>query len=167
MATVFVTVGTTKFDELIETVTSDSIKKVLLERDYDRLLLQIGRGSFEPVSSKDSSFVVESYQFKNSLSVDLQEAKLVISHAGAGCILETLDVGKPLVVVVNEKLMDNHQFELARRLHKDNHLLYCTCNTLEDTLRTMDLSSLRPFNRGHPEKLGSYLDSVMGHSSTE
>ena len=42
-------------------------------------------------------------------------------------MLEALNFGKPLVVVVNEKLMDNHQFELARHLHKDNHLLYCTC----------------------------------------
>jgi beta-1,4-N-acetylglucosaminyltransferase len=97
----------------------------------------------------------------------MKEAKLIISHAGAGCVLEALSFEKPLIVVVNEKLMDNHQFELARRLHKDNHLLYCTCGTLEETLKTMNLSLLQPFKRGEPEKLGSYLNTVLGYSHTE
>ena len=46
---------------------------------------------------------------------------------GAGSCLEVLEAGKPLVVVVNEKLMDNHQIELAQQLYNDGHLLYCTC----------------------------------------
>lgn len=41
--------------------------------------------------------------------------------------METLGAGRPLLVVVNDKLMDNHQLELARQLHMDSHLLYCTC----------------------------------------
>lgn len=49
------------------------------------------------------------------------------SLSGAGSCLEALGAGKPLLVVVNDKLMDNHQLELARQLHMDSHLLYCTC----------------------------------------
>lgn len=46
---------------------------------------------------------------------------------GAGSCLEVLGAGKPLLVVVNDKLMDNHQLELAKKLQADGHLLYCTC----------------------------------------
>ncbi len=51
----------------------------------------------------------------------------VFFSSGAGSCLEALGAGKPLLVVVNDKLMDNHQLELARQLHMDSHLLYCTC----------------------------------------
>lgn len=46
---------------------------------------------------------------------------------GAGSCLEVLGAGKPLLVVINDKLMDNHQLELAKQLQADGHLLYCTC----------------------------------------
>lgn len=52
---------------------------------------------------------------------------LSVSSVGAGSCLETLEKGKPLIVVINEKLMNNHQLELAKQLHKDGHVLYCNC----------------------------------------
>ena len=46
---------------------------------------------------------------------------------GAGTVLETLSLGKPLITVINEKLMHNHQMELALQMQKDGHSLYCNC----------------------------------------
>lgn len=48
------------------------------------------------------------------------------THSGSGSIMEALSLQKPLVVVVNDRLMNNHQTELARQLCKDGHLLYTT-----------------------------------------
>lgn len=58
----------------------------------------------------------------------------MISHAGAGTCMEVLEAGKPLVVIVNDNLMDNHQIELAGRLAQDNHLVFGTVDTLSKTI---------------------------------
>lgn len=96
------------------------------------LSLQVGRGTVVPEPFSTESFTLDVYRYKDSLKEDLQQADLVISHAGAGSCLESLEKGKPLVVVVNEKLMSNHQFELAKQLHKEGHLFYCTCRYTRD-----------------------------------
>ncbi|XP_040600448.1 putative bifunctional UDP-N-acetylglucosamine transferase and deubiquitinase ALG13 isoform X3 [Mesocricetus auratus] len=130
MKSAFVTVGTTSFDDLIESVVTNDSLRILKSLGYNRLVLQIGRGTVVPESFSSDSFTLDVYRYKDSLKEDLQQADLVISHAGAGSCLESLEKGKPLVVVVNEKLMNNHQFELAKQLHKEGHLFYCTCRVL-------------------------------------
>ncbi|MEQ2217293.1 hypothetical protein XENOCAPTIV_003497 [Xenoophorus captivus] len=123
MTTVFVTVGTTRFDELIESVTSSEVTQV----SRGLHIGQVGRGTLVPDADSCADLSVEAFRFKDSIAEDMRRADLVISHAGAGSCLEALSAGKPLLVVVNDKLMDNHQLELARQLHMDHHLLYCTC----------------------------------------
>jgi len=41
--------------------------------------------------------------------------------------MEVLAANKPLLVVINEDLMDNHQLELAQQLYNDGHVLYSKC----------------------------------------
>ncbi|XP_038172151.1 UDP-N-acetylglucosamine transferase subunit ALG13 homolog isoform X2 [Arvicola amphibius] len=130
MKRAFVTVGTTSFDDLVARVAAPDSVEILKSLGYNQLVLQIGRGTVVPEPFSTESFTLDVYRYKDSLKEDLQQADLVISHAGAGSCLESLEKGKPLVVVVNEKLMNNHQFELAKQLHKEGHLFYCTCRVL-------------------------------------
>ncbi|XP_019726952.1 UDP-N-acetylglucosamine transferase subunit ALG13 homolog [Hippocampus comes] len=162
MKTVFVTVGTTSFDDLIEEITSAEALKALKYRGYERLVLQVGRGSVLPDPQNFPHVTLEVFRFKDSIAKDMEQADLIISHAGAGSCLEALGAGKALLVVVNDKLMDNHQLELARQLHTDSHLLYCTCPTLTETLRSMDLSVLQPFVPGQPKKFANFMDKALG-----
>ncbi|KAA8588816.1 UDP-N-acetylglucosamine transferase subunit ALG13 homolog [Etheostoma spectabile] len=162
MKTVFVTVGTTSFDELIESITSPETVEALKARGYERLVLQVGRGSLLPAAHSCPHIRLQAYRFKDSIAEDLKQADLVISHAGAGSCLEALGAGKSLLVVVNDKLMNNHQLEMARQLHMDSHLLYCTCSTLTQTLRMMDLSVLQPFLPGQPKNFANFLDKALG-----
>ncbi|XP_061455026.1 putative bifunctional UDP-N-acetylglucosamine transferase and deubiquitinase ALG13 [Rhineura floridana] len=162
MKSAFVTVGTTSFDDLIAAVTTPEALQALRDLGYSKVVLQVGRGTVCPVSTSTPTFTLEVFRFKNSLSEDVQTTDLVISHAGAGSCLEVLEAGKPLLVVVNDKLMDNHQLELARQLCRDGHLFYCTSRTLVKTLQTADFSTLKPFPPGQPEKFAAFLDKVIG-----
>ncbi|XP_012500984.1 PREDICTED: putative bifunctional UDP-N-acetylglucosamine transferase and deubiquitinase ALG13 isoform X3 [Propithecus coquereli] len=162
MKCVFVTVGTTSFDDLIACVSARDSLQIIKSLGYNRLILQIGRGMVVPEPFSTESFTLDVYRYKDSLKEDLQKADLVISHAGAGSCLETLEKGKPIVVVINEKLMNNHQLELAKQLHKEGHLFYCTCSTLPGLLQSMDLSTLKCYPPGQPEKFSAFLDKVVG-----
>ncbi|XP_029819617.1 putative bifunctional UDP-N-acetylglucosamine transferase and deubiquitinase ALG13 [Manacus vitellinus] len=61
--------------------------------------------------------------------------------------------------------MNNHQLELARQLHRDGYVLCCNCSTLVETLQLMDLSTLKPFPPGQPEKFALFLDKVVGFAA--
>ncbi|KAM7449796.1 putative bifunctional UDP-N-acetylglucosamine transferase and deubiquitinase ALG13 [Porites harrisoni] len=162
---VFVTVGTTSFDRLIETVSSKPLIEVLENLGYRSVILQIGRGVYEPEIIKRNNFSLTYYRYKDSIAADIQRASLVISHAGAGSVLETLQAGRPLIVVINEHLMDNHQLELASQLAEDGHLYYATCSTLQDTITEKDLTQLKPFPPGKPELFAVFLDKAMSFHS--
>ncbi|KAJ7396147.1 UDP-N-acetylglucosamine transferase subunit ALG13 like protein [Pitangus sulphuratus] len=137
--------------------------QALQSRGFQKVVLQVGRGAWQPpVPGGGAALEVEAFRFKDSLAEDLRSADLVISHAGAGSCLETLEKGKPLIVVINDKLMNNHQLELAKQLQRDGHVLCCNCSTLVETLQMMDLSTLKPFPPGQPEKFALFLDKVVG-----
>ena len=61
---------------------------------------------------------VRVFDFAPSLADEMLAADLVVSHAGSGSVFEALGMRKPLLVVVNDALMDNHQAELAEELGK-------------------------------------------------
>lgn len=52
-------------------------------------------------------------------------SSLQLTPTGSGSILTALRMGKPLLVVPNEALMDNHQVELADALEKERYLVTC------------------------------------------
>jgi len=159
MSSVFVTVGTTLFEDLVEEVSSKACLQALHRKGYSRLLVQHGKGK-DVANKVDENISISSYDFKSTIQEDINNADLVISHAGAGSCLEVLEAGKKLLVVVNEKLMDNHQIELAKKLHENNHLKYCTTSTLVETVETMDLSRLRPLP---PPKSEEWAEDVLKH----
>ena len=49
---------------------------------YTRLLLQIGRGEYEPIISSDNPVAVDYFRYKDSIAHEIKHADLIISHAG-------------------------------------------------------------------------------------
>ncbi|CAB3246810.1 unnamed protein product [Arctia plantaginis] len=157
----FITVGTTKFDLLCEYIMTGPVLTAMKNIGCKQITFQIGNSNVEPGIYEKNDIEINMYRFKDCIQEDIRNADLVISHAGAGSCLETLEANKPLLVVVNEDLMDNHQLELAEKLQTDSHLYYCTCDTLVSTLSMVDFSLLSPFPKADPTMFLKYLDSVF------
>ena len=115
---VLVTVGTTSFDELVEAVDSSPVREVLAACNYAEVVCQIGKGLVQPTHS---TFFTYSDQFEELVA----EADLIICHAGAGSILSGVRKNKKVIAVVNKRLMDNHQQELASAMADLGHILCC------------------------------------------
>ncbi|XP_072960199.1 uncharacterized protein [Typha angustifolia] len=161
--TVFVTVGTTCFDALVKAVDSRQVKEALFRKGYTDLLIQMGRGTYIPLKvSGNESLSMDYFTFSPSIANYLRSASLIISHAGAGSIFETLRLGKPLIVVVNADLMDNHQSELAEELADRKHLFCAHPQTLRETIEAMDLETLLPYPLGDPMPIASLMNKFLG-----
>ncbi|XP_054722740.1 UDP-N-acetylglucosamine transferase subunit ALG13 homolog [Uloborus diversus] len=161
---VFVTVGSTSFDDLIRTMTSDKVLRLLGSKGILKVTLQVGRGEYVPENTYgDGKITLDWFRFKDDITKDIQDATLVVGHGGAGTILECLGQRRPILVVLNEKLMENHQGELAERLEEEGMLISTTCSGL--------LVALEKFF-SNPPKMESYasepymfrgfLEGVMG-----
>ncbi|KAH7279774.1 hypothetical protein KP509_37G036200 [Ceratopteris richardii] len=160
---VFVTVGTTRFDALIKAVDTRACKAAIASHGYSSMVLQIGHGSYLPTKDDGDSLVeVNFFTFAADLKEHLKSADLVISHAGSGSIFETLRMGKPLIVVVNEALMDNHQAELAEELAAQGYLMYAFPSTLEDVITKMNLNLLVPYEPSDASAVVTSLSSFLG-----
>ncbi|XP_006652163.2 UDP-N-acetylglucosamine transferase subunit ALG13 homolog [Oryza brachyantha] len=161
--TVFVTVGTTCFDALVQAVDSERVKEALLQKGYTHLLIQMGRGTYAPSKvTGNSTLQVDYFTFSPSIADYIREASLVISHAGSGSIFETLRLSKPLIVVVNEDLMDNHQSELAEELAERKHLFCARPQTLQETIQAMDLTTLQPYVPGDAKPVVTLINKFLG-----
>lgn len=160
-ATVFVTVGSTEFPDLVAAVSNKKFAQALKKLGYRRLLVQYGRGH-PPTAPGVGGIQFDSYRYKDSLEGDILGADLVISHAGAGTILEVLRSQKNLLVVVNTLLMDNHQIEIANHFQHLKHLYYCKPSELMETLKDVDWTTRVPLRPVRPTLFGRFLDtSVM------
>jgi beta-1,4-N-acetylglucosaminyltransferase len=93
----------------------------------------------------------------------MRNADLIIGHGGAGTVMESLSFNKPLVVVVNNRLLHNHQTELAERLALDKHCLIAySPDQLISILEDPNLLSPKPFGQSTSHSVFTdYLDRIM------
>ena len=137
---VLITVGTTEFDELIDVCDNDSEKFVeqLRNMGIRKLTIQIGRGLKEPKKLEEycsmQRIEFQYFRFKANLDQEMDDADLIISHCGAGSILEAVSRKKALMVFINESLQDNHQNELSRAIVAGGYAISATPKELLSSL---------------------------------
>ncbi|OCF71510.1 hypothetical protein I204_07568 [Kwoniella mangroviensis CBS 8886] len=180
MSTLLVTVGSTLFPDLTDSFLSPSILALLELHRIRRLIIQYGRAEL-PLdhglhihldgSGKGSVNVggmrVELIGFTDDFEGLVRGSDWVVSHAGSGSILTTLRLNppKPLLVVPNESLMDNHQAELADEMGEKGNLMVSKVEDLEHTLPkflSIDKHDIRPFPQMDQNRFKNVLDEMMG-----
>ena len=65
MSTVFVTVGSTKFEELIETVLSKRVLRLLKDFGYRKCIIQAGSGQHQCLEGQDSKTSINKFVSEN------------------------------------------------------------------------------------------------------
>lgn len=205
----FVTVGSTRFDALVQRALSDAVLDVLRRRGYSTIVVQCGDSDFDSdqftqdgeswTRALEGGGAVEVWRFKASLDEEYRQADLVISHAGtsrciaptcfsrsfsgligSGTILDVLRLQKPLIVVPNSTLLDDHQQELASALAGLGHVRAATvpwvflvlppcacsesmlCRDLPQIIAALDPSTLIPFPKFDGSRFREILDEEMG-----
>ena len=109
---IFVTVGTTEFDALVE--AADRLAATLEEE----VVIQIGRGHVEPQHARW-------FRFQPSLDDFYDAAGVVVTHGGLGTVTEVLRRELPLVGISNPDRYDRHQDQILQAFEDAGHLVWC------------------------------------------
>lgn len=104
--------------------------------------------------------MIEFFPFSHALDSYIDKSDFVISHGGTGTILDVLKLNKKLLVVYNESLMDNHQFEVASEFYNRGYCLILPSSDLAavgDMLNCLQLKSFNRFDQGNSTVLESII----------
>lgn len=150
---VFITVGTTPFDELIRSV--DSIAPNFVDWSFT---YQISEGSYTPKSGIYFKFVENIDDF-------YKDSDVVITHAGAGSIYRLLELNKKIVVAPNLVRVDKHQSDIANYMGKNGHvLLLSDLNNSLDIMESIEEFSPKPYVKERffvkDELVGFIMDAI-------
>jgi UDP-N-acetylglucosamine transferase subunit ALG13 len=129
---IFVTVGTTDFDALVQRM--DELAPALDEA----VVCQVGRGAYKPRHC-------EYFSFAPSLDPYVRQARLVVSHGGQGSIIDVLRHGRPLIGVSNPDRRDLHQQDILSKFDAENYILWC--RTLNELGTSIALAATKVFNK--------------------
>ncbi len=132
---IFVTVGLhyQGFDRLIMKMD------VLAGMISEEVVMQIGSTSDKPKNAKYFDFVDDDEDILQLF----KEARVIISHAGAGTLLNALNFRKPIIAVPRQKAfgehVDDQQLELTKVLSENGQVIpVYDIETLESALRSVN-----------------------------
>ena len=100
------------FDRLVAAMDTYS------SSEKEKVVIQIGSSKYIPKYATWFRFLDRD----ESIRELMEEADVIVAHAGAGTIIDILKLGKPLVLVPRRKelgeMMDDQQLELAEKLSR-------------------------------------------------
>lgn len=83
---IFLTVGTTEFNLLINEINKERFINILLFLGCKEIIIQYGRGTILPSilenNCLNNNIKCTTFRFKDSLDIEMNNASLIICHAG-------------------------------------------------------------------------------------
>jgi UDP-N-acetylglucosamine transferase subunit ALG13 len=99
------------------------VEELIRERGLkDRVIAQVGATKYRPQG-------VECFEFVDEMEYQkyVQEADVIITHAGSGALFSCIKKGKKAIAVARlseyGEMIDNHQTELVRKLSEEGYIL--------------------------------------------
>ena len=117
---IFVTLGTQAMDF---TRCLRMLDEMIEHYDItEEVVVQIGNSNYE-----SKNFNVLSFLPEETFNKYIQEASVVISHAGSGALFSALKKGKKLIAVARlhqyHEMVDDHQTELTSKLSEEGYII--------------------------------------------
>ena len=154
---IFVTVGSQKFpfDRLIKKV-DQMIRENLIEEE---VIIQTGTSNYVPVCR------CQEFYEKDAFIKLMEDCDILITHGGAGTMVDAVKRRKKIVVVPRlaryGEHVDDHQLELTEQFHKMNLVYACPdVNLLPEALETVKNHEFDRFPSNTAEFIRS-LDSCI------
>lgn len=131
---IFITVGTTQFDRLINTIDK-------IDSSGNEFVIQTAETSVTKINHKHFKWV-------DNIDEYFQWADIIICHAGAGTIYTLLEMQKKIIVVPNLDRTDQHQKEIANYFQRNNYGLVCwNLSQIEEQINTIQNTSFNIYNK--------------------
>ncbi len=96
----------------------------------EEVVAQIGNTDFETNKFKTIRFTGE-----NEFKEYIQNATVVISHAGSGALFNSIKAGKKVIAMARlhdfNEMVDNHQMELVKKLSEGGYIIDGTYSLLD------------------------------------
>jgi beta-1,4-N-acetylglucosaminyltransferase len=147
---IFVTVGTTGFDELVQQIDH------LVKDSHEEFIIQVGPGTYLPRNC-------QYFRYESSLDSYFESANVVVSHGGLATVTEVLATGKPLVAVEDHIQPDRHQQEILRVWNEEGYLLWCEdMTTILECIQLAKSMRFVPYSRPEcdiPNVIHRFIDT--------
>ncbi len=132
---ILVTVGTERFDDLVKKM--DEIAPELSEK----VTIQMGKGRYEPKNCKYFRFVSDMDQI-------YEKADLIVTHGGAGTVLELLEKNKKIIGISNPEKPGQHQEDILKALSQQNYLIWCRdLKKLKETVKNAKKTEIKKYQK--------------------
>ena len=155
---IFVSVGVAPYYEFGRVIKE--MDRIAGEID-EKVVMQIGHTNYQPKNA-------EYFRFTSNEEIDelYKNARIIVSHSGAGSIITASRYGKPIIVVPRMRkygeYWNDHQLEIADALAKEGKIIAVyEVNELEETLKNITANSIKiEKDKRLVNLLKEYLDNL-------